>query len=213
MSITNSKQYDWLSQQRLSFWAFSYILSSSLLFLSLWLSDCCDHQAPGYTDVIRQPMDFSTIQSKLSDDQYSTVEEVIADIRLMFSNCSVYYSMPTSPQRLAGSRLSRHFERRLKELRLATTPTSSATAKSSRASVKRAVNHSSKWSGVKPPFSSLNNHSPCFHTDYCHSALLLLAGHQAGHLAHKTSSQILGILSRQLMYGGVWVDWKTGGGD
>ena len=76
-------------------------------------------------------MDFSTIRSKLSDNQYTSVDDVIADVRLIFSNCSVYYAMPTSPQRQAGIKLSRHFERRLKELRL-----TSSTPKSSRCGAK-----------------------------------------------------------------------------
>jgi len=79
----------------------------------------CDLEAPGYTDVIRRPMDFSTIQSKLSSGQYDTADDVFADIRLIFTNCSVYYAQPTSPERLAGSKLSRYFERRLKERGLA----------------------------------------------------------------------------------------------
>jgi len=79
-------------------------------------------------------MDFSTIQSKLSDSQYTSVDAVIADIRLIFTNCSVYHAMPTSPQRQAGVKLSRHFERRLKELRLTSTP--SAGASKSRAGAK-----------------------------------------------------------------------------
>lgn len=75
-------------------------------------------QAPGYHDIIRQPMDFSTVQSKLLNRSYDKPQLVIDDIRLIMSNCSLYYSSPTSPERLAGQKLARHFERRLRELRL-----------------------------------------------------------------------------------------------
>jgi len=77
-------------------------------------------------------MDFSTIQSKLSSARYTSVDEVIADIRLIFSNCAIYHDAPTSPERLAGLKLSRYFERRLKELGLGTATV--ASSKSARGS-------------------------------------------------------------------------------
>jgi len=75
-------------------------------------------------------MDFSTVQSKLSADQYSSSDEVIADIRLIFNNCFVYFATPTSPERLAGTKLSRYFERRLKEIGLTTSSVAKSAAKS-----------------------------------------------------------------------------------
>lgn len=77
-------------------------------------------QAPGYHDIVRQPMDLSTVQSKLLNGSYETTQQVLDDIRLILSNCSLYYSSPTSPERLAGQKLARHLERRIRELRLNT---------------------------------------------------------------------------------------------
>jgi len=138
-------------------------------------------------------MDFATIQSKISNNQYSSVDEVIADIRLIFSNCSVYYSMPTSPQRLAGIKLSRHFERRLKELKLTTATTSSAASKSSRTGANRPVSRASKWlkCWFPAPFWHLtlklwaeslsSDHCHFYYlTDYCYVHVSISAEHVGG---------------------------------
>ncbi|KAM4751302.1 bromodomain-containing protein 4-like isoform 1-T2 [Anableps anableps] len=43
-----------------------------------------------YHDIIKHPMDLSTIKKKLDNRQYRDAEEVAADVRLMFSNCYKY---------------------------------------------------------------------------------------------------------------------------
>lgn len=91
-------------------------------------------QVPGYHDVIRQPMDFSTVQSKLVNRRYDSPQQVIDDIRLIFSNCSTFYSNPTSPERPAGQKLARHFERRIRELQLNSSSVESPGAKASTSS-------------------------------------------------------------------------------
>jgi hypothetical protein len=45
---------------------------------------------PEYYEIIEQPMDLSTIKSKIND--YSNVEEAIADIRLVWENCRIFNS-------------------------------------------------------------------------------------------------------------------------
>ncbi|CAG8556475.1 5279_t:CDS:10, partial [Acaulospora colombiana] len=45
---------------------------------------------PDYYKIISHPMDLSTINSKLENDQYTGAEEFEADIRLMFQNCYTY---------------------------------------------------------------------------------------------------------------------------
>jgi hypothetical protein len=77
-------------------------------------------EAPGYIDIVRQPMDFGTIKSKMADSVYSSPQQVLDDIRLIFHNCAIYYGTPASPERLAGQKLSRHFDRRVRELGLGT---------------------------------------------------------------------------------------------
>ncbi|KAI1101356.1 histone acetyltransferase GCN5-like protein [Jackrogersella minutella] len=53
---------------------------------------------PGYYDFIKSPMDISTMEDKLQQDQYHSPKDVIDDMKLIFSNCrsfndkaSVYY--------------------------------------------------------------------------------------------------------------------------
>ncbi|MBN3324210.1 BRD4 protein, partial [Atractosteus spatula] len=43
-----------------------------------------------YHDIIKHPMDLSTIKSKLESRQYRDAQEFAADVRLMFSNCYKY---------------------------------------------------------------------------------------------------------------------------
>ncbi|EDW84391.1 uncharacterized protein Dwil_GK13168 [Drosophila willistoni] len=45
---------------------------------------------PDYYDVIINPIDMNTIEHNIKSDRYATVEDVVADYRLMFSNCRQY---------------------------------------------------------------------------------------------------------------------------
>ncbi|XP_067453980.1 bromodomain testis-specific protein isoform X3 [Thunnus thynnus] len=43
-----------------------------------------------YHDIIKQPMDLSTIRKKMDQREYANAKEFAADVRLMFSNCYKY---------------------------------------------------------------------------------------------------------------------------
>lgn len=43
-----------------------------------------------YLDVIKHPMDLGTINQKLRDKKYKTVEAVLNDIQLIWDNCKLY---------------------------------------------------------------------------------------------------------------------------
>nr|XP_020465718.1 bromodomain testis-specific protein isoform X2 [Monopterus albus] len=43
-----------------------------------------------YHDIIKQPMDLSTIKKKMDQQEYANAKEFAADVRLMFSNCYKY---------------------------------------------------------------------------------------------------------------------------
>ncbi len=43
-----------------------------------------------YPQIIKKPMDISTIRKKIKQDKYSTIEEVIEDLNLIWDNCRAY---------------------------------------------------------------------------------------------------------------------------
>ncbi|XP_043937918.1 bromodomain-containing protein 7 [Protopterus annectens] len=49
-----------------------------------------DFIAPGYSQIIKHPMDFSTIKRKIKDFEYQTIEELKEDFKLMCENAMTY---------------------------------------------------------------------------------------------------------------------------
>ncbi|ALC47662.1 polybromo [Drosophila busckii] len=45
---------------------------------------------PDYYEIIQNPIDMNTIEHNIRADRYATVEDVVADYRLMFNNCRQY---------------------------------------------------------------------------------------------------------------------------
>lgn len=43
-----------------------------------------------YPSIIKQPMDLSSIKQKLEDHHYSSVEDVLMDIEVVWANCITY---------------------------------------------------------------------------------------------------------------------------
>lgn len=74
-------------------------------------------QAVDYFDVIKQPMDFARIRNKINRFEYNCAEEILDDIRLIFSNCFMY-NKPATVVAIAGGELERYFEQRVRELGL-----------------------------------------------------------------------------------------------
>ena len=104
-------------------------------------------QAPDYFDVIKRPMDFGTIKKKLFEVEYMTPQAFLDDLRLVFSNCSLY-NHPTAPEYQAGIKLQRYMERRVRELKLESTSTSASPSTSP-----RKASPSSSCSSIEPSTS------------------------------------------------------------
>lgn len=54
-----------------------------------------DNIAPGYSAIISQPMDFSTMKQKIDDNMYSDLQDFINDFRLMCTNAMEYNHIDT----------------------------------------------------------------------------------------------------------------------
>ncbi|KAG7456507.1 bromodomain and PHD finger-containing protein 3-like isoform X1 [Solea senegalensis] len=74
-------------------------------------------EVPDYLEFINQPMDFSTMRSKLESHAYRSVADLEADFNLMVSNCLLYNSKDTLFHRAAlrlrdlGGAVLRHAQR------------------------------------------------------------------------------------------------------
>ncbi|KAK3839214.1 MAG: hypothetical protein JOS17DRAFT_670950, partial [Linnemannia elongata] len=70
---------------------------------------------PTYFDIIKRPMDFGTIEKKLIAGEYNSGEEVILDVRLVFSNCATFNAHPGDLVAAMGTRLKKTWENMLKK--------------------------------------------------------------------------------------------------
>ncbi|KIH90048.1 histone acetyltransferase [Sporothrix brasiliensis 5110] len=68
-----------------------------------------------YYDVIKEPMDLSTMESKLEADQYATPEDFIHDAKLIFNNCRKYNSENT-PYTKSANKLEKFMWQQIKAI-------------------------------------------------------------------------------------------------
>ncbi|CAK7236521.1 histone acetyltransferase [Sporothrix curviconia] len=68
-----------------------------------------------YYEVIKEPMDLSTMESKLEADQYTTPEDFIHDAKLIFSNCRKYNSENT-PYTKSANKLEKYMWQQIKAI-------------------------------------------------------------------------------------------------
>lgn len=53
-------------------------------------------EVPDYYEVIKEPMDLSTIETKLENDKYESMDDFIYDCKLVFNNCRQYNGESTT---------------------------------------------------------------------------------------------------------------------
>lgn len=85
---------------------------------------------PDYYDIIKEPMDFSTIRNRIHKYQYTETTSLLRDVRLIFSNCKEY-NKKSAPEYKAGLNLSQYFEKKAKEMQLEEETSSSSSPSSS----------------------------------------------------------------------------------
>ncbi|XP_058175665.1 bromodomain adjacent to zinc finger domain protein 1A [Anopheles ziemanni] len=78
-------------------------------------------EVPDYYKVIKNPMDFARVKSKLNMGDYKINEQMLADVQLVFRNCDLYNTDETDVFTV-GRNLERYVVKRCKELSLPFTP-------------------------------------------------------------------------------------------
>ncbi|XP_030638154.1 bromodomain-containing protein 9 isoform X1 [Chanos chanos] len=78
-----------------------------------------DAIAPGYSMIIKHPMDFSTMKDKITSNEYKTITEFKADFKLMCDNAMVYNRPETVYYKAAKKLLHTGFKMMSKERLLA----------------------------------------------------------------------------------------------
>ncbi|KAE8249841.1 hypothetical protein A4X13_0g5056 [Tilletia indica] len=63
-------------------------------------------EVPDYYDVIKNPMDLSTMENKLENNQYAVIEDLVVDAQLIFDNCR-RYNPPQSPYAKCANKLEK----------------------------------------------------------------------------------------------------------
>ncbi|KAF7730999.1 hypothetical protein EC973_001045 [Apophysomyces ossiformis] len=77
--------------------------------------DYIKSNVPDYPKIIKQPMDLDTVDSKLSSGAYRTVDEMVADVRLVFSNC-YKFNGPEATISMLCQNVEFAFEKSLKQM-------------------------------------------------------------------------------------------------
>ena len=63
-----------------------------------------------YPQIVKVPMDLTTVATKLSNQQYSSIEEFVTDFKLIISNCQMYNADKSAVYEMAA-RVDSEFER------------------------------------------------------------------------------------------------------
>ena len=86
---------------------------------AVWFNQPVDYVAlkiPDYPTIIKEPMDFSTIQRNLDNHFYKSPEAFSEHVRLVFKNAITYNTMRDNPVHIAARELSNRFEDRYRQL-------------------------------------------------------------------------------------------------
>ena len=75
-----------------------------------------ERQVPDYYTIIKDPMDLSTVESKLNKQNYLTLTKFIGDITQIFDNCH-YYNDAKSSIVICAKNLENFFVQKIKQFR------------------------------------------------------------------------------------------------
>lgn len=71
-------------------------------------------EVPDYYEVIKEPMDLSTMESKLENDKYDLFDQFLYDAKLVFKNCRSYNAEHTTYYKNAN-KLEKFFNNKIKD--------------------------------------------------------------------------------------------------
>jgi hypothetical protein len=71
---------------------------------------------PDYFQIIKTPMDLSTVEQKINNEQYNNIDELIRDVRQIWFNCRTYNG-PEHDITKMGQALSDVFEKKIAEIK------------------------------------------------------------------------------------------------
>jgi hypothetical protein len=90
-----------------------YIFLEPVDYIGLGLAD--------YLDIVENPMDISTIRSKLKNLKYSSVKDFLSDINLIWHNCKLYnqegseiYLLAVAMEKTAKKLIDKYFKEKKK---------------------------------------------------------------------------------------------------
>lgn len=75
--------------------------------------DYITYNLPEYPKVIKKPMDFTTIKTKLEKKEYVLLDDFVKEVRLVFSNCRKFNTIDTEPVVVSCKKMSEIFEHEL----------------------------------------------------------------------------------------------------
>lgn len=109
-------------------------------------------EVAAYYEVVKRPVDFGTIRSRLNGMTYRTNKAFVVDVLLVFQNCCVI-NVATGPEYRAAEILGRFFLSRVREcgLGLRAEPDSATTVKNGNSS--KSKNKSTSRSSIPPKAS------------------------------------------------------------
>lgn len=58
---------------------------------------------PDYLDIIKTPMDLSTVKNKLNSNEYTKINDFLYDVQLIFDNCILYNGESTQVSQMCKS--------------------------------------------------------------------------------------------------------------
>ncbi|ORX51950.1 Bromodomain-containing protein [Hesseltinella vesiculosa] len=128
-----------------------------------------DHVAlniPDYPTIVKHPMDLSTIENKLNNEEYPSAQDFATDVRLMFSNCYLY-NPPSLPIYQMAERLEKVFEEKWSHLPSDSPepvkrrrPSSAASTSQKRQRIAALERHIASLSHTSKKAGPKNKHSP-----------------------------------------------------